>query len=79
MGYEAERTLSSAALAAEAADDAPRALITAAPRLATVGMNVSENQAASVITYGGRLAANLGVLVSQDTGCRCGCPRSSCS
>ena len=36
-----------AALAAEAADDAPRALITAAPRLATVGMNVSLIQASS--------------------------------
>ena len=39
-----------AALAAEAADEAPRALITAPPRLATVGMNVSVNQSLSVMT-----------------------------
>ena len=58
-----ERTLSTAALAAEAADDAPRALITAPPRLATVGMYVSANQAGSVITGRGRLAADPGVLV----------------
>ena len=35
-----ERMWSTAALAADAADDAPRASMIAAPRLATVGMNV---------------------------------------
>src|SRR5262245_1077196 len=52
VGLEAERRLSIAAFAAEAADDAPRALITAAPRLATVGMNVSASHAASLMTWG---------------------------
>ena len=35
-----DRMWSTAALAADAADDAPRASMIAAPRLATVGMNV---------------------------------------
>ncbi len=34
-----------AALAADAADDRPRASMTAAPRLATVGMNVDSTHA----------------------------------
>ena len=50
MGVTTDLTPSSAALAAEAADEPPRALITAAPRLATVGTKVSVNQAWSVMT-----------------------------
>ena len=38
------RMWSMAAFAAEAADDAPRASMIAAPRLATVGMNVPSTQ-----------------------------------
>ncbi len=52
VGLEAERRLSMAAFAADAADDAPRALMTAAPRLATVLTKVSASQAASVMTWG---------------------------
>ena len=40
-------TWSMAALAAEAAEDAPRALMIAAPRWATSGMNVPVSQSAS--------------------------------
>src|SRR3954449_11952180 len=40
-----DRMWSTAALAAEAADEAPRASMIAAPRLATVGMNVPSTQA----------------------------------
>ena len=39
------RMWSIAAFAAEAADEEPRAAMTAAPRFATVGMNVSSTQA----------------------------------
>ena len=60
---EAERTLSRAALAAEAAEEAPRALMTAPPRLATVGMKVSVNQDGSVMTWVAGLAGDEGVLV----------------
>ena len=42
------RMWSIAALAAEAADDRPRASMIAAPRLPTVGMNVSRYQASSL-------------------------------
>src|SRR4051794_17244404 len=42
-----ERTWSTAALAADAADDAPRASMIAAPRLATVGMNVLSSHSRS--------------------------------
>src|SRR3954453_20765512 len=45
-----ECTWSMAALAADAADEAPRASMIAAPRLATVGMNVSRTQASSPTT-----------------------------
>ena len=45
-----DRRLSMIAFAADAAEDAPRALITAEPRLATVGMNTSSNQPASEMT-----------------------------
>ena len=38
------KTWSTAALAADAADEAPRASMIAAPRLATVGMKVSSSQ-----------------------------------
>ena len=55
-----ERTWSMAALAADAAEDAPRASMIAAPRLATVGMNVSR-QPLPVDLLGDRLAADLGV------------------
>ena len=40
-----ERMWSTAALAADAADEAPRASMMAAPRLATVGMYVPSTQA----------------------------------
>src|SRR5882757_436721 len=40
-------TWSMAALTADAADDDPRASMMAAPRLATVGMNVSRSHASS--------------------------------
>ena len=40
-----ERMWSTAALAADAADDAPRASMIAAPRLATVGMYVPSTHA----------------------------------
>src|SRR5690606_38197259 len=43
------RTWSIAALAADAADERPRASMMAAPRLPTVGMNVSRFQASSLI------------------------------
>ena len=43
------RMWSIAALAAEAADDRPRASMMAAPRLPTVGMKVSRFQASSLI------------------------------
>jgi len=39
-----------AAVAAEAAEDEPRASMIAAPRLPTVGMNSSASHASSVIT-----------------------------
>src|SRR6188474_143398 len=42
-----ERMWSTAALAADAADDAPRASMIAAPRLATVGMNVLRSHSPS--------------------------------
>ena len=44
------RTWSMAALAADAAEDRPRASMMAAPRLPTVGMNVSRFQASSLIS-----------------------------
>src|ERR1700742_3870585 len=44
------RTWSMAALAAEAADDRPRASMIAAPRLPTVGMNVLRVHSASVMS-----------------------------
>ena len=42
-----------AAEAAEAAEEAPRALMTAAPRCCTVGMKVSLNQVASTTDSAG--------------------------
>ena len=48
-------TESIAALAADAADDAPRASITAAPRFCTVSMNSPCSHAGSVITSGAGL------------------------
>src|SRR6478609_2032446 len=45
-----ERMWSTAAFAADAADDAPRASMIAAPRFATVGMNVSTTHASSATT-----------------------------
>ena len=50
-----------AALAAEAAEDAPRASMIAAPRLATVGMKVVREPRLVVDLLGGVLAADLGV------------------
>src|ERR1700748_1098189 len=44
------RTWSTAALAADAADEAPRASMIAAPRLATVGMKAFSTQAWSLTT-----------------------------
>jgi len=49
-GVCSERTWSSAALAAEAADDRPRAAMMAAPRLPTVGRNSFSSQASSPMT-----------------------------
>src|SRR5215467_4368051 len=46
------RTESTMALAADPADDAPRALIIAAPRLCTVEINSCFSQASSPITSG---------------------------
>ena len=54
-------TWSMAALAAEAADEAPRASMIAAPRLATVGMNVLGQPLLVVDGLGGVLAGDLGV------------------
>ena len=50
-----------AALAAEAADDAPRASMIAAPRLATVGMKVPVEPVLVADGLGGVAAADLGV------------------
>ena len=47
MPLTQSRTWSIAAFAADAADDAPRASMIAAPRLATVGMNSSRSQPSS--------------------------------
>jgi hypothetical protein len=41
-----------AALAAEAADESPRASMMAAPRLPTVGMKVSRYQVSSLTAFG---------------------------
>ena len=49
VGEWIDRKLSTIAFAADAADEAPRALITALPRLATVGINVSSNHALSLM------------------------------
>ncbi len=48
------RMWSMAAEAAEAADEAPRALITAAPRFCTVGMKLSRTQVSSTSSGAGR-------------------------
>ena len=55
------KTWSMAALAADAADDAPRTSMISAPRLATRGMNSSRSQRV-VHLLGGDLAADLGVV-----------------
>ena len=44
------RTWSTAALAADAAEESPRASMTAAPRLPTVGMNTLRFQVSSLIS-----------------------------
>ena len=49
-GVWRSRTWSIAALAAEAADDRPRAAMIAAPRLPTVGRNSFSSQASSPMT-----------------------------
>ena len=54
-------TESIAAFAADAADDAPRFSITAAPRFCTVSMNSPCSHAVSVMTSGAGLAADAGV------------------
>ncbi len=48
-GRMTDRKPSTIAFAADVADEAPRALTTALPRLATVGINVSSNHALSLI------------------------------
>ena len=55
------RTWSMAALAADAALDAPRASMMAAPRCWTVGMNSFSTQTVVVDDLGRRLPADLGV------------------
>ena len=57
-----ERTVSTTALAALAALEAPRALMTAAPRCWTVLMNSPFSQASSVMSCGGGLAVDLRVV-----------------
>ena len=52
---------STAALAADAADEAPRASMIAAPRLATVGMNVAVDPLVVADGLVGVLAADLAV------------------
>src|SRR5713226_8660894 len=50
VGFQMLLTESSTALAAEAADDEPRASMTAAPRFCTVSMNLPLHQPWSLIT-----------------------------
>src|SRR3954451_5786931 len=57
-------TWSMAALAADAAEDAPRASMMAAPRLATVGMNVSASHAWSLTTSAAFLPAIVALKMS---------------
>ena len=52
VGVVSERTVSRTALAADAADDSPRASMIAAPRFCTVEMNPPSNHSVSVITSG---------------------------
>jgi len=49
-GVTSERTWSTSALAAEAADEAPRAAMMAAPRLPTVSQNGPCSQGRSLMT-----------------------------
>ena len=68
-----------AAFAAEAADEAPRALMTAAPRFATVRDEgvLEPGLVGDELVRG--FAADLAVRRGRGTGCCCGCPRWSCA
>ena len=50
VGVTILRTASTMPLAADAADDEPRAAMIAAPRFCTLGMNSSLSQASSLMT-----------------------------
>ena len=67
-----------AALAADAALEAPRASMIAAPRFCTVGMKSFSIQLWSPIDLRGGLAGDLGVEARRGTGWPSDCPRSSC-
>ena len=54
VGVTRERTVSMAALAAEAAEEAPRALMMAAPRCCTVGMKVALSHSSCADDVGAR-------------------------
>ena len=72
------RTWSIAAFAADAADDEPRASMTAAPRCCTVGMNVVLDPRLVADHVGRVAAADLRRGTRRGTASRSGCPRSSC-
>ena len=69
-------TESIAACAADAADDEPRASMTAAPRFWTVSMNSACEPVLVGDHVGHRLAADLARARSRGTGSPSGCPRS---
>ena len=71
-------TWSIAAFAADAADDAPRASITAAPRCCTVGMNVPLDPA-PFDQFGAPACRRPSRGTRRGTASPSGCPRSSCS
>ena len=71
------RTWSMAALAADAADEAPRASMIAAPRFCTVGMKSFSSQSWSSDDLGGVLARRPRRGRGRGTGWPSGCPRSS--
>ena len=74
-----ERMWSTAALAADAADDAPRALMIAPPRVATVGMYVVVDPRMVADRFVGVACRRPRNGTGRGTGCSSGCPRSSSS